>query len=173
MVPKLYLIAVINPLISLFLYCRQKPAHLKQQMKIEIINGPNLNLLGKREPAIYGAEGFDAILVGLRSRFPEVLFSYSQSNVEGELVNRIQAAGTGADGIIINPGGYTHTSVAIADAIAAIGIPVVEVHISNLLSREEFRHTSITGRYCRGTIMGLGTDGYRLAVEALLEMSKK
>ena len=173
MVPKLYLIAVINPLISLFLYCRQKPAHLKQQMKIEIINGPNLNLLGKREPAIYGAEGFDAILVGLRSRFPEVLFSYSQSNVEGELVNRIQAAGTGADGIIINPGGYTHTSVAIADAIAAIGIPVVEVHISNLLSREEFRHTSITGRYCRGTIMGLGTDGYRLAVEALLEMSNK
>ena len=173
MVPKLYLIAVINPLISLFLYCRQKPAHLKQQMKIEIINGPNLNLLGKREPAIYGAEGFDAILAGLRSRFPEVLFSYSQSNVEGELVNLIQAAGTGADGIIINPGGYTHTSVAIADAIAAIGIPVVEVHISNLLSREEFRHTSITGRYCRGTIMGLGTDGYRLAVEALLEISKK
>ena len=173
MVPKLYLIAVINPLISLFLYCRQKPAHLKQQMKIEIINGPNLNLLGKREPAIYGAEGFDAILAVLRSRFPEVLFSYSQSNVEGELVNRIQAAGTGADGIIINPGGYTHTSVAIADAIAAIGIPVVEVHISNLLSREEFRHTSITGRYCRGTIMGLGTDGYRLAVEALLEMSNK
>ena len=142
-------------------------------MKIEIINGPNLNLLGKREPAIYGAEGFDAILAVLRSRFPEVLFSYSQSNVEGELVNRIQAAGTGADGIIINPGGYTHTSVAIADAIAAIGIPVVEVHISNLLSREEFRHTSITGRYCRGTIMGLGTDGYRLAVEALLEMSNK
>ena len=173
MVPKLYLIAVINPLISLFLYCRQKPAHLKQQMKIEIINGPNLNLLGKREPAIYGAEGFDAILAGLRSRFPEDLFSYSQSNVEGELVNMIQAAGSVADGIIINPGGYTHTSVAIADAIAAIGIPVVEVHISNLLSREEFRHISITGRYCRGTIMGLGTDGYRLAVEALIEIKKK
>jgi 3-dehydroquinate dehydratase-2 len=149
------------------------PAHLEQQMKIEIINGPNLNLLGRREPAIYGAEGFDAVLTGLRLRFPDVVFGYSQSNVEGELVNMIQAAGTGSDGVIINPGGYTHTSVAIADAIAAIGIPVIEVHISNLLSREEFRHTSITGRYCRGTIMGLGTDGYRLAVEALLESRNK
>ncbi|MRR23970.1 type II 3-dehydroquinate dehydratase, partial [bacterium] len=110
-------------------------------MKIKIINGPNLNLLGRREPAIYGSEGFEGVLAGLRSRFPEVTFSYSQSNVEGELVNMIQEAGNGADGVIINPGGYTHTSVAIADAIAAIGIPVVEVHISNLLSREEFRHT--------------------------------
>jgi 3-dehydroquinate dehydratase-2 len=142
-------------------------------MKIEIINGPNLNLLGRREPAIYGTEGFEAVMSGLRSRFKDVEFSYSQSNVEGELVNMIQAAGNKADSVIINPGGYTHTSVAIADAIAAIGIPVIEVHISNLLSREEFRHTSITGRYCRGTIMGLGTDGYRLAVEALLEISKK
>lgn len=142
-------------------------------MKIKIINGPNLNLLGRREPAIYGAEGFESVLTGLRSRFRNVEFIYSQSNVEGELVNLIQAAGAGADGVIINPGGYTHTSVAIADAIAAIGTPVIEVHISNLLSREEFRHTSITGRYCRGTIMGLGTDGYRLAVEALLEIIKK
>jgi len=173
MVPKLYLIAVINPLNSLFLYCRQKPDHLKQQMKIEIINGPNLNLLGRREPAVYGSQGFEAVLAGLRSRFRDIEFRYSQSNVEGELVNLLQAAGAGADGIIINPGGYTHTSVAIADAIAAIGIPVVEVHISNLLSREEFRHTSITGRYCRGTIMGLGTDGYRLAVDALLEINGK
>jgi len=171
--PKLYLITVLNPLISLFLYCRQKPAHLKDHMKIEIINGPNLNLLGKREPAVYGAEGFDTVLNGLKAKCPGVTFSYSQSNVEGELVNIIQAAGASADGIVINPGGYTHTSVAIADAIAAIGIPVIEVHISNLLSREEFRHRSLTGRYCRGTIMGLGTDGYRLAVEALLKILSK
>ncbi len=142
-------------------------------MKIAIINGPNLNLLGKREPAIYGSEGFDAVLVDLRNRFPQILFSYEQSNVEGELVNMIQSSGSKADGIIINPGGYTHTSVAIADAIAAIGKPVIEVHISNLLSREEFRHTSLTGRYCRGSIMGLGTDGYRLAAEALMTIFNK
>lgn len=141
-------------------------------MKIEIINGPNLNLLGKREPAIYGKAGFEEVFEALRSRFPDVDLIYNQSNVEGELVNMIQAAGSRADGLIINPGGYSHTSVAVADAIAAIGIPVIEVHISNLLSREEFRHTSITGRYCRGTIMGLGTDGYRLAVEALKEIQK-
>jgi 3-dehydroquinate dehydratase-2 len=141
-------------------------------MKIEIINGPNLNLLGKREPAIYGKAGFEEVFEALRSRFPDIDLKYNQSNVEGELVNLIQAAGSRADGLIINPGGYSHTSVAVADAIAAIGIPVIEVHISNLLSREEFRHTSITGRYCRGTIMGLGTDGYRLAVEALKEIKK-
>ncbi|HCM60232.1 MAG TPA: type II 3-dehydroquinate dehydratase [Bacteroidales bacterium] len=141
-------------------------------MKIEIINGPNLNLLGTREPEIYGKAGFEEVFKALRSRFAEVDLAWYQSNVEGELVNMIQAAGSTADGLIINPGGYSHTSVAIADAIAAIGIPVIEVHITNLLSREEFRHTSITGRYCRGTIMGLGTDGYRLAVEALKELIK-
>jgi len=143
------------------------------EMKIEIINGPNLNLLGKREPAIYGSGGFDTVLDMLRTRFPDVIFAYSQSNLEGEIVNLLQSAGVNADGVIINPGGYTHTSVAIADAIAAIGKPVIEVHISNLLSREEFRHTSLTGRYCRGSIMGLGTDGYRLAAEALIEILKK
>ena len=137
-------------------------------MKIEIINGPNLNLLGKREPEIYGTEGFETVLNALQARYPGINITCSQSNVEGELVNMLQAAGAGADGVIINPGGYTHTSVAIADAIAAIGIPVIEVHISNLLSREEFRHRSLTGRYCRGTVMGLGIDGYRLAVEALI-----
>lgn len=141
-------------------------------MKIEIINGPNLNLLGKREPEIYGTKGFEEVCAALRLRLPDIELGYHQSNVEGELVNLIQSAGNSADGLIINPGGYSHTSVAVADAIAAIGIPVVEVHISNLLSREEFRHTSITGRYCRGTIMGLGTDGYRLAVEALKELLK-
>jgi 3-dehydroquinate dehydratase-2 len=141
-------------------------------MKVEIINGPNLNLLGRREPAVYGTEGINSVITALRSRFPDVEFTHSQSNIEGEIVNMIQSAGSRADGIIINPGGYTHTSVAIADAISAIGIPVIEVHISNLLSREEFRHTSLTGRYCRGTIMGLGVDGYRLAVEALIELFK-
>ncbi|HNT93722.1 MAG: type II 3-dehydroquinate dehydratase [Bacteroidales bacterium] len=141
-------------------------------MKIEIINGPNLNLLGKREPDIYGREGFEAVISILRSRYPQVTFTVSQSNVEGELVSMVQAAATHADGVIINPGGYTHTSVALADAIAAISIPVIEVHISNLLSREEFRHTSLTGRYCRGSIMGLGTDGYRLAADALIELMK-
>ena len=143
-----------------------------RDMKIEIINGPNLNLLGKREPEIYGKSGFEEVITALRSRFPAIELAYNQSNIEGELVSLIQAAGSSADGLIINPGGYSHTSVAVADAIAAIGIPAIEVHISNLLSREEFRHTSITGRYCRGTIMGLGTDGYRLAVEALKELLK-
>lgn len=142
-------------------------------MKIEIINGPNLNLLGMREPEIYGTEGFDTEINRLRTIYPEHTFTWSQSNVEGELVNMIQAAAKGSDGVIINPGGYTHTSVAIADAIAATGIPAIEVHISNLLSREPFRHSSLTGRYCRGTIMGLGLDGYRLAVEALIEILKK
>lgn len=142
-------------------------------MKIMIINGPNLNLLGKREPEIYGNEGFESVLKKLRERYPDITFTYSQSNVEGELVNMVQAAGTGSDGVVINPGGYSHTSVAIGDAIAAIGIPVIEVHISNLLSRDEFRHTSLTGRYCRGSVMGLGVDGYRLAVEALTGIIRK
>ena len=142
-------------------------------MKIEIINGPNLNLLGTREPAIYGNQGFEAYMKDLEKEFPDVSFKYSQSNIEGEIVTLIQTAGMGSDGLIINPGGYTHTSVAIADAVAAIKIPVLEVHISTLLSREDFRHSSLTGRYCRGTIMGLGLDGYRLAVEAIQEILKK
>lgn len=142
-------------------------------MKLEIINGPNLNLLGAREPDIYGNTGFDVFAGKLEKMFPGVSFAFFQSNIEGEIVDLIQAAGGRADGLILNPGGYTHTSVAIADAIAAIRIPVIEVHISNLLSREDFRHTSLTGRYCRGTIMGLGLDGYRLAAEALIEILRK
>lgn len=134
-------------------------------MKIQIINGPNLNLLGTREPEKYGSRSFEDYLADLRKNMPQVFFSYSQSNIEGELVNMIQLAGRDSDAIIINPGGYSHTSVAVADAIASVSTPVIEVHISNLLSREEFRHTSITGRYCKGTIMGLGLDGYRLAAE--------
>lgn len=142
-------------------------------MKIEIINGPNLNLLGTREPGIYGNKGFEAFLKQIEERFPSVSFNYSQSNIEGEIVTMVQSSGLRSDGLIINPGGYTHTSVAIADAIAAVKIPAIEVHITNLLSREEFRHTSLTGRYCRGTIMGLGLDSYRLAAEALMEILKK
>jgi 3-dehydroquinate dehydratase-2 len=142
-------------------------------MKIEIINGPNLNLLGTREPGIYGSRGFEDFLREIEARFASVSFNYSQSNVEGEIVTMVQTSGMRSDGLIINPGGYTHTSVAIADAVAAVNIPVIEVHISNLLSREEFRHTSLTGRYCRGTIMGFGLDSYRLAVEALMEVLKK
>jgi len=142
-------------------------------MKIEIINGPNLNLLGARRIMNYRNRGFESFLKEIEVRFPSVSFNYSQSNVEGEIVTMVQTAGMRSDGLIINPGGYTHTSVAIADAVAAVKIPVVEVHISNLLSREEFRHTSLTGRYCRGTIMGFGLDSYRLAVEALMEIFKK
>jgi len=142
-------------------------------MRIQIINGPNLNLLGTREPEIYGGRSFENYLEDLQLLLPQITFTYFQSNIEGELVNVIQSAGKESDGVIINPGGYTHTSVAIADAIASIIPPVIEVHISNLLSREEFRHKSITGRYCAGTIMGLGLDGYRLAAEALMEMYRK
>jgi 3-dehydroquinate dehydratase-2 len=142
-------------------------------MRIQIINGPNLNLLGTREPEIYGGRSFENYLEDLQLLLPQITFTYFQSNIEGELVNVIQSAGKESDGVIINPGGYTHTSVAVADAIASIMPPVIEVHISNLLSREEFRHKSITGRYCAGTIMGLGLDGYRLAAEALMEMYRK
>ena len=142
-------------------------------MRIEIINGPNLNMLGSREPEVYGSMTFESYLERLRELFPEVTLGYFQSNIEGELIGAVQGCNKKSDGIIINPGGYTHTSVALADAISSIAIPVIEVHITNLLSREDFRHASITGRSCRGTIMGLGLDGYRLGVEALLELVKR
>jgi len=134
-------------------------------MKIAIINGPNLNLLGKREPGIYGAEGFESFLVRLKSQFPDVAFTYYQSNVEGELINELQTLGFDHDGIIMNPGGYTHTSVALGDAIAAITSPVIEVHISNVHAREEFRKISHVSAKCKGTICGLGLKGYDLAVQ--------
>jgi 3-dehydroquinate dehydratase-2 len=136
-------------------------------MKIQIINGPNLNLLGKREPEKYGNLTFEEWLGFLRSTFPEVEFDYFQSNIEGELINKIHESGFTCDGIIINPGGYTHTSVSIADAVASVRSPVIEVHITNIAAREEFRHISLVGRYCAGSITGLGLDGYRLAVEAI------
>lgn len=138
-------------------------------MKIQIINGPNLNLLGLREPSIYGSEGFDSYIAQLRDLYSILEIDYYQSNVEGELINKLHEVGFSYDGIIINAGGYTHTSVAIADAIAAIKTPVVEVHISNIYAREEFRHVSLTGKNCKGVLTGFGLDGYRLAIESLLK----
>ncbi|NMD01741.1 MAG: type II 3-dehydroquinate dehydratase, partial [Bacteroidales bacterium] len=135
-------------------------------MNINIINGPNLNLLGKREPEKYGKISFDDFLESLRKRYPSVNFEYFHSNVEGEIINEIHRIGFNSDGIILNAGGYTHTSVAIADAVAAIKAPVIEVHITNILAREEFRRTSLLARSCKGTISGFGLDSYRLAVEA-------
>jgi 3-dehydroquinate dehydratase II len=137
-------------------------------MQITIINGPNLNLLGKREPDVYGNQSFEQYLTGLRQQFPAITFDYFQSNVEGELIDKLQQAGSAADGIILNPGGYTHTSVAIGDAIAAIKAPVIEVHISNVHAREEFRRLSHVSAKARGTIAGLGLKGYELAVRYFL-----
>ena len=134
-------------------------------MKIAIINGPNLNLLGEREPGIYGADSFDSFLEKLKATYADVSFQYYQSNVEGELVNALQRFGKEVDGIILNPAAYTHTSVAIGDCIAAIKAPVVEVHISNVHEREDFRKLSHVSAKAAGTICGLGLDGYRLAVE--------
>jgi 3-dehydroquinate dehydratase II len=141
-------------------------------MKIQIINGPNLNLLGKREPGKYGNKSFEEYLTPLRSLYPLIEFDYYQSNIEGELINKIHETGFSFDGIVLNPGGYTHTSVALADAVSSVKTPVVEVHITNVASREEFRHNSLVGRYCAGSIIGFGLDGYRLAVEALAEINK-
>jgi 3-dehydroquinate dehydratase-2 len=135
-------------------------------MRLLILNGPNLNLLGQREPGVYGSESFEEYLKRLRAAFPDVTLEYRQSNIEGELVDALQQAASDYDGILFNAGGYTHTSVALRDAIAAIKVPVIEVHISNILAREEFRHTSLLTGVCVGMISGLGLDSYRLAVEA-------
>lgn len=133
-------------------------------MQIAIVNGPNLNLLGIREPEVYGQEGFEEYLAGLQQKYPAIEFSYFQSNIEGELIDELQRVGFSHDGIILNPGGYTHTSVAIGDAIASIPTPVIEVHISNLPAREEFRKISHVSAKCRGSIAGLGLRGYELAL---------
>jgi 3-dehydroquinate dehydratase-2 len=136
-------------------------------MKIAIINGPNLNLLGKREPEVYGNLSFEQYYESLQQQYPLISFSYFQSNVEGDLINELQRVGFDYDGIVFNPGGYTHTSVAIGDAIAAIKTPVIEVHISNVHAREDFRKISHVSAKCKGTISGLGMMGYRLAVEVI------
>lgn len=140
---------------------------------IEIINGPNLNLTGRREPEIYGTVTMEQYLDELRQSFPEVQIGYYQSNVEGEIINRIQEVGFNADGIIINAGGYSHTSVALHDALAAVPAPAIEVHLSNIFAREEYRHHSLLTSACRGIICGLGLNGYELALNALLTDSKK
>jgi 3-dehydroquinate dehydratase II len=135
-------------------------------VKIIIINGPNLNLLGVREPSVYGNECFEDYLRILRSTYPDITIDYFQSNVEGELINTLHQTGFCHDGIVLNAGAYTHTSVAIADAISAIKTPVVEVHISNLFAREAYRHTSYITPVCKGSIGGFGLDSYRLAIES-------
>ncbi|HRS37604.1 MAG: type II 3-dehydroquinate dehydratase [Bacteroidota bacterium] len=135
-------------------------------MKLLILNGPNLNLLGRREPEIYGNRNFEDYLVELKQHFRDIEFGYLQSNLEGELINALQAADGNWDGIIFNPAGYSHTSVALADTIAAVSTPVVEVHISNIHAREPFRQQSLTARNSRGVIGGFGLDSYRLAVES-------
>ena len=140
-------------------------------MNIAILNGPNLNLLGKREPGVYGNKDFDQYFDQLQSLFPEINLTYYQSNVEGELINELQRLGFDVDGIILNAAAYTHTSVGIGDAIKAISTPVIEVHISNTFSREDFRHTSYVTPNVKGLILGFGLDVYRLAIESFLPKS--
>lgn len=137
-------------------------------MKIQIINGPNLNLLGVREKSIYGDSSFETYFEELRSKYSIIELEYFQSNVEGEIINKLHEVGFSYDGIILNAGGYTHTSVAISDAIAGIKTPVVEVHISNIYAREEYRHISLTGKNCKGVLTGFGLNGYHLALESFL-----
>ena len=138
-------------------------------MKIQIINGPNLNLLGVREPGIYGSNSFESYLPKLKAKYPDVEIEYYQSNIEGVLIDKLQEAGFESDGIILNAGAYTHTSVALLDCIRSISAPVIEVHISNVHKREEFRHKSMMAAACLGVISGFGMNSYRLALEALLD----
>lgn len=137
-------------------------------MKILILNGPNLNLLGVREPGIYGSSSFEQYMPELQKRFPDVEMEYYQSNIEGEMINKMQEVGFSYDGIVLNAGAYTHTSVALHDCIRSLKCPVIEVHISNVHTREEFRHHSLISAACKGVICGFGLDSYRLAVSALL-----
>lgn len=136
--------------------------------RIQIINGPNLNLLGKREPAIYGDASFEGYLEKLRVRYPQCEISYYQSNIEGEMINKIHEVGFDYDGIILNAGAYTHTSIALHDAIKAVTTPVIEVHISNVHARESFRHVSMISPACKGIVIGFGLDSYRLALESFI-----
>lgn len=140
-------------------------------LRIIIINGPNLNVLGKRAPEIYGSQDFEQFFQSLRKAYSEVQLEYFQSNVEGELINKLHEKGFSFDGIILNPGGYTHTSVALRDAIEAISTPVVEVHISNIHAREEFRHQSLTAFHAKGMISGFGLAGYEMALSYFMDYS--
>ena len=141
-------------------------------MRIQIINGPNINLLGKREPSIYGAVSFEDYLVTLTALYTDIQIDYYQSNIEGEMINKIHEVGFPYDGIVLNAGAYTHTSIALQDAIRAVTTPVIEVHISNVHTREEFRHKSMISCACMGVICGFGLDSYRLGLEALLHAKK-
>jgi 3-dehydroquinate dehydratase-2 len=140
-------------------------------MKILIVNGPNLNMLGRREPGIYGSSSFDDYLPKLQAKYPQTEISYYQSNVEGELINKMQEVGFSYDGIVLNAGAYTHTSIALHDCIRSLQCPVIEVHISNVHQREEFRHHSFISSACKGVICGFGLDSYRLAIEALCPLT--
>lgn len=142
-------------------------------MKIQIINGPNLNLLGVREEDIYGSRDFENYFEELKQRFPQAELAYHQSNIEGELINKLHAVGFSFNGIILNAGAYTHTSIALHDAIAAIKTPVVEVHISNIYAREEFRHKSLITSKCKGLISGFGLEGYEMAIQHILNLKSK
>jgi 3-dehydroquinate dehydratase-2 len=137
-------------------------------MKIIIINGPNLNLLGRREPSVYGSVSFEQYFEELKKAFPEIDIEYFQSNIEGEIINKLHEVGFSSDGIVLNAGGYSHTSVSIADAVKAITTPVVEVHISNVFAREDFRHESLIAPYAKGNIIGFGLNSYRLAIQGFL-----
>ena len=139
--------------------------------RIQIINGPNLNMLGKREPTVYGTQTFETYFEELKTLFPDVELEYFQSNSEGILIDKLQETGFSGDGIILNGGAYTHTSIAIADAIRSITVPVVEVHISNVFQREDYRHHSFLSEVCKGCIVGFGMDSYRLAIEAIIRFS--
>ncbi|PIQ14522.1 MAG: type II 3-dehydroquinate dehydratase [Flavobacteriales bacterium CG18_big_fil_WC_8_21_14_2_50_32_9] len=141
-------------------------------MQLIIINGPNLNLLGKREPEIYGSTSFEEYLATLKKAFPTVALSYFQSNIEGEIIDKLHETGFSYDGIILNAGAYTHTSIAIADAVASIKTPVIEVHISNVFAREKYRHHSFISKHCAGVIVGFGLSSYRLAINSLINTSK-
>lgn len=142
-------------------------------MKILIMNGPNLNLLGTREPGVYGHETMDTCMKNLREQYPDITLEYYQSNVEGEMINKLQEVGFTYDGIVLNAGAYTHTSIALLDCIRSLKTPVIEVHISNVRAREDFRHQSVISAGCKGVIAGFGLDSYRLAVEALKKLKNE
>lgn len=158
--------------VNLIIFVRESPAWgvrlMNETMKILILNGPNLNLQGRRDTGVYGSQTFESYFEALKANYPSVEFGYFQSNIEGELIDAVQQADGVYDGVVLNAGGYTHTSVALRDAVSAVSVPVVEVHISSILAREEFRHTSLLAPVAAGSIMGFGLNSYRLGVYALL-----